>query len=179
MAQPVYDWMNGGLTADHDPTSSEPWDDGIIQYGCQWRNSINNRIWFCTAAPNTSYGDPAVNTQLVWKFLKTLEDSVPASKTLHSVSSPAFNSPRTPNVNADVHVNALVGISVTVLQTSVITAQVDTGSGYITVGQWGVGGLALSNATNTLSFLVPAGATYRLMASGTGTTSVSTIIETY
>lgn len=179
MAQPIYDWMNGGLTADHDPTSNEPWDQGIIQYGCLWRNYNNNTIWFCTAAPNVTYGDPTVNTQLQWRYLSGLKSSAPSTKTLHSVSSPAFNSPRTPNANADVHVNAIVGISITILQTSLITAQVDTGSGYVTVGQWGLGALALSGATNTLSFLVPAGATYRLMASGTGTTSVSAIIETY
>ena len=179
MSQPVYDWMNGGLTADHDPTANEPWDNGIIQYGVEWRNTVNDTIWFCTAAPNTTYGDPSVNTDLEWKYLGTLKDSAPMAKTIHSVSSPAFSSPRTPNANADVHVNAIVGISITVLQTSTISAQVDTGSGYVTVAQWSIGSLSLSGLSNTLSFLVPAGAAYKLTASGNGTTSISSLLETY
>jgi hypothetical protein len=172
MANPTYDWYSGGLTADHNPGASEPWD-GIIQYGIFWRNYVNNTLWFCTSAPNSD------NTDLEWMYWATLSGAPPANKTIHSVSSPAFNSPRIPSVSKDSHVNALVGISITVLQSSLITAQVDTGSGYVTIAQWGLGALALSGASNTLSFFVPAGATYRLMASGTGVTSISSILEVY
>jgi len=179
MAQPTYDWMNGGLTADHDPSSNEPWDQGIIQYGVFWRNSNNNTIWFCTNAPNIIYGDPSINTELEWKYLATLNTSAPTAKSIHAVSSPSFSSSRTPSENLDVHVNALVGISITALQTSLISAQVDTGDGYVTVAEWGIGLLSLSDLSNTLSFLVPAGASYKLIASGTGTTSISSILEVY
>lgn len=180
MAQPVYDWMNGGLTADHNPASNEPWDQGILQYGALWRNSVNNTVWFCTDAPNVTYGDPNVNTDLSWGYLGTLVDNAPSAKTMHVVSSPAFNSPRTPSSDVDVMVNAMVSISLTILQTSLITAQVDTGAGYITVGQYGKGLIALSSPDyNTLSFLVPAGASYKLLSSGTGTTAIVDVVETY
>jgi hypothetical protein len=179
MAQPIFDWMNGGLTGDHDPGTNEPWDNGIIQYGVEWRNSNNDNIWFCTGSPHTDSEDPDINTGLSWKFLGQLQSSAPAQKTIHSVSSPSFNSPRTPSSTLDVDVNAILGISVTVLETSTITAQVDTGSGYTTVGQWSIGLLSLSGLVNTLSFKVPAGAAYKLIASGTGTTSIVSLLEIY
>lgn len=173
MSQFELTWSGWGGEADHKPTANEPWDQGYVQKGTFWLDNTTNNVWWCSDSGDNS------NNNLQWKYAFTFYDDLPAAKTLHSVSSPAFNSPRVPSATKDVHVNALVGISITVLQTSSISAQVDTGSGYVTVANWGIGAVSLSGLTNTLSFFVPAGATYRLIASGNGTTSISSIVEAY
>jgi hypothetical protein len=74
MSQPLLNWSGWGLTCDHDPTSNEPWDEGIIQYGTWWINSNTGAIFWCSnQGPNND------NTGLEWKYAFTMQDSAPPS----------------------------------------------------------------------------------------------------
>lgn len=169
MSQPVLDQTTWGWTCDRDPTSTEPNDTGILQYGNLWRNSTNNNLWFCLDSGDYN------NNDLVWGFLDKIVPNVPDIS--YSVrSSPSFGTSYSPSATNNVFVLATVNIQTTILQTGTINVQVDSGSGFSTISTIEKNSV-LSNDTHTLSFIVPAGSTYQIIKSGTGTNTLNGIVE--
>lgn len=94
----------------------------------------------------------------------------------YSSVSLAFNTSRTPNATNDVLVICSLREIVTVLQSSTINIQVDTGSGFTTIETFAISGVA-ADITTGFSFVVPMNCSYKIISSGTGTNSISSIYE--
>lgn len=92
-----------------------------------------------------------------------------------TVLSPAFSTPRTPSSTRPTWVTANVQMTLTIIQTSTINVQVNTGGGYVTIQSKSLSLLA-TTSVNSFGFWVPAGSSYQLTASG-GTTSIVSIWE--
>jgi hypothetical protein len=173
---------------DRDPTSTEldvldPANAGVGVYvnipdfKYYWFNTISNEIFWCT--------DNSFNAMIWHKMADNLNiDSILSSSSwkLNSSrsyverSTPAFNTNYTPSVTNDTFVLATVNIVLSILQSSTITAEIDTGSGFVTVATAANDAVAINN-TSTLSFIVPAGATYKIVSAGTGTNTLNSIME--
>lgn len=92
-----------------------------------------------------------------------------------TVSSPAFSTPRTPSSTRPTLVTANVQMTLTLIQTSTINAQVNTGSGYVTIQSRSLSLLG-TTSIDSFSFWVPSGASYQLTTIG-GTTAINSILE--
>lgn len=166
-------------TADRDPTSSEP----LVYNGHPtlifiWFNTATVDLFWCM--DNTTDAmkwSKMVSPQNALSVLTALGWNINSNRSIHTVSSPAFNSPRTPSAISDTFTTASVQMVNTLLTTSTITVQVDTGSGYNTVATIGMSGLAATN-TQAVSFIVPANSAYKILQSGSGTNTLISITET-
>lgn len=160
---------------DRDPTSTEldvldPANSGIGVYvnipdfKYAWFNTTSNEIFWCTDNTfNAMIWKKAANNINFDSLLpSSLADSqINTSRSYSPRSTPAFNTDYAPSTTNDVFVLATVNIALAILQSSTVTAQVDTGSGFVTIASAARGSVVI-NDTFTLSFIVPKGATYKL-----------------
>lgn len=182
MANPVlvYNAAYVYFTCDRDPTGTEAIVSG---YGIPsnwlfyWWNTTTNDVFICQNGSATP---------LVWwkqvtslNFTSMLAGSgwnLNKPRSYSSVSL-AFNTSRTPSATNDVFVTANVSMGITLIQTSTISAQVDTGSGFISVATVSIAAAAAVTRGDRLAFIVPANSSYKIIASGTGANSISSIYE--
>jgi hypothetical protein len=150
---------------DRDPTGTEP-DiyTGYPDFLYSWWNQTSGQIWWCqnnTVSP------------LQWNSTQ-----IGMQRNYSIRTSPAFNTSYTPNTMLDTLVVATVSLGVTLLLPSQINAEVDTGSGFVTVGYVALSGLTVSGDTRTMTFLVPANAAYKIVnVSGGGNNSLISLLE--
>lgn len=191
MSDPVITPYGGAFiyyTCDRDPTATEPlvynnYSDLLLL----WWNTASSTLFWCL--DNTS-GD------MNWQEIVTSETAADiilnptnlallktafgynlnTSRSYASRSSPAFNTNYTPNATHDTFVLATVNISLSLLQSSTITAQINSGSGFVTVATAANSAVAINN-TSTLSFWVPANSIYKIVSAGTGTNALNSIME--
>jgi hypothetical protein len=90
-------------------------------------------------------------------------------------SSPAFSTAYTPSVTNDTLVCAIVSVTSTVLTAGTVLFQVNSGSGFVTICEASITGLAATNI-QTITCLVPANASYQLVNSS-GTASIVSLNE--
>lgn len=90
-------------------------------------------------------------------------------------TSPAFDTSYTPSITNDTNVNVSVSLTSTILLDGTVGIEVDTGSGFTTISQISLSGLA-ATMIQSASFLVPAGASYKLVQAS-GTSSIISIYE--
>lgn len=93
----------------------------------------------------------------------------------YSTQSISFGTGRTPSATNDIFVVCSVQALVTAIQTSTITVQIDSGSGFVTIATLSSSGVAITKA-DIVSFVVPANSAYKLVSAGTGSNS---IVSTY
>lgn len=121
--------------------------DNVDTYtGCEFIEDVDERNILSTI----NVKGWAVNTSRAWT----------------PVSSPAFNTPRSPSATNDVEVLAIVSLTSTLITDAEVDAQIDSGSGYTTVATESLSGL-VATTKRTLQFTVPAGASYQFTESGT------------
>ena len=180
MAQPTYDWNSGGLTADHDPTANEPWDQGIIQYMMPWRNSTNGKVWYCTSAPYVSYGDPLINTDLTWKYWLTESSSAPSAIPYLNTTRQyqpvtlAFNTSRTPSTTNDVYVKVIVGTSSALIGPAVVLLQTNDTGTFVTLDEDSISGVVESDFAS-VSGIIPVNVSYKIIDNSSGAGSVTIV----
>jgi hypothetical protein len=170
-----YPYLYYVYAADPLPTST------IDFYGYEnfmffWWNTVTNDVFYCIddtegalvwvkiAAPQNILA--MINSQ-GWGI------NTPRAYTLIVL---ALNTPRTPSSSLDTFVACTVNSVLTLLQSSTITAQVNTGAGYFTIATFANSGIAI-NATSSLSFMVPAAASYKIVVTGTGTNTITSLME--
>lgn len=126
----------------------------------------------------TSNAVKVCNATNIWTALNG------AQRDYSAVGSPAFNTSRTPSGSRDTFVIATVTMAVENDETSTITAQVDTGSGFVTIATTGhvfdvtgIGVGGTSTVSETISFIVPANTAYKIVSSGTGANALDALQE--
>jgi len=180
MADPVYVGANPSyFLCDRDPTASEPIVSSIpfpSDWLIGWWNQTNSTYWMCfdLTADALVWHEMADSSNFS-SMLNAIGWKINTSRSYSSVSL-TFNTNRAPSSAHDVFVNATINIQITALQSSTVEAQVDTGSGFVTVASASNMTIA-ANYTTTLSFIVPVGAIYKLIESGTGTNSIASVNE--
>lgn len=191
MSDPVITPYGGAFiyyTCDRDPTSNEPlvYND-LNDLLLLWWNTANSTIFWCL--DNTS-GDmewqQVITNETAAEIILTptnlsllklaLGYNIDSSRDYIQRTSPEFNTNYTPSATNDTFVSVTVNIVLSLLQSSTITAQVNTGSGFVIVATAENGSVALNNIS-TLSFIVPADATYKIVSGGTGTNTLNDIME--
>lgn len=101
--------------------------------------------------------------------------NVNTSRSYSQRTSPAFNTSYAPSSTNDTQVQVSISLTSTVLTAATVDIEVDSGSGFVTIAQLSLSGLA-ATATQLASFLVPAGASYKLVQSS-GTSLITSIYE--
>jgi hypothetical protein len=181
MSDPIFkSGYEGFLCCDRDPTADEPIITALplpSDYELKWWNQSNSSWWWLT-----NYNTAGI--PLVWQKYVTdaniknvLENTgwkLNTGRAYSSVSSPVFNSSRTPSATNDVQILASVSLTSTLLTPASVTIQIDGGSGFNTVATLSLAGVAAAN-TQTSSLIVPRDSSYKLVqASG-----VSSIVSLY
>jgi len=173
---------------DRDPTSTEldvldPVNAGVGVYvnipdfKYYWFNTVSNEIFWCTDnSLNAMIWHRVANDLNIDSILSNSSWEINSSRSYSPRSTPAFDTNYTPSLTNDIFVLATVNIVLSVLQSSTITVEVDTGSGFVAISTAAPGGIAI-NDTRTLSFIVPKGATYKIVSAGTGTNTLNSIME--
>jgi len=180
MADPVYNGNSPSyFMCDRDPTASEPNVSSIpfpSDWLIGWWNQTDNTYWLCfDLTADSLVCHEIADSGNFESLLSNMGWKINTNRNYSSVSL-SFNTNRMPSATNDVFVNAVVNIQLSALQSSTIEAQVDTGSGFSAVASLANASIATNN-TATLSFIVPVGASYKLVSSGTGTTSIVSINE--
>lgn len=159
------------FTCDRDPTSDEPIVSDI-GFPTNWLF-----FWWNTTTSTLSFCSDGSAIPLVWNiFTVNAPASLINTQRDYSPVSLAFNTNRTPSTTNDTWVLCNVNIVLSILQSSTITAQVNTGSGFITVASASNSGVAITTSS-CLSFPVPANSIYKIVSGGTGTNSIISIFE--
>lgn len=144
---------------DRDPTDTE--SDiytGYPDFLITWWNQTSGQIWWCNN--NTT-------TPLQWQSTR-----IGMSRDYVMRVSPAFSTSYQPNIMLDTLVTAIVSLTSALLTSSEVNAQIDAGNGFLTRETAGLSGL-VGTSIATLSFLVPAGASYQLIDVNSNATLVS------
>ena len=138
--------------SDSDPTENVPTDKlGYISYGNTWRNTTTNALFLCIN------GGDNQNNGLEWLYMYTLNTNVldeliaagwkiNTSRSYSLRSSPAFNTSYKPSSTNDTMVSVVVILTSTIITAGTVNFQIDTGSGFTTVGESSISGLAAINA---------------------------------
>lgn len=182
MANPVlmYNAAYVYFICDRDPTTTEPIVSGYnlpSTWLFYWWNTTTNDVFVCQNGSAT----PLV----WWKQATSLNFTSMLSASGWNLNKPrsyasvtlAFNTSRTPNATNDVFVTANVSMGITLIQTSTISAQVDSGSGFVSVATVSLAAAAAVTRGDRLAFMVPANSSYKIIASGTGTNTMGSIYE--
>lgn len=167
MSNPIYLMSVFSWYGDHDPGSSETTQSGTISQYDNYTNINTGKTWINI--------DPTVDA-MVWGASGNVVYS--GSRSVN-VSSPAFNSVRTPNASAATWVTASINSITTALNSNTIKAQVNTndGNGYIDEATY-IQSSLIDNRTIPMSFFVPSGASYKIIDTGsTGTRSITLLKE--
>lgn len=192
MSDPVLVSMYGNAfiyyTCDRDPTSSEPLVyNGYSDLLLLWWNTEDSTLFFCLddtlgsmdwqqVITNETAADIILTPDNLSLLKFALGYQIDTNRSYFNRSSPAFNTSYAPSSTNDTFVLATVNIVLSLLQSSTVTAQVNTGAGFVTVATAAPGGVAI-NDTRTLSFIVPANASYKIVSAGTGTNTLNGIVE--
>lgn len=153
------------LVCDRDPTIDEPLEYGLVQKNSLWENTTTRKFFRC-------YNDtPAA---LIWDRI-TVNSNVNIPRS-YSPQSLSFGVERIPNINNDVFVTVSTQMSLTSLQSSTISFQIDSGSGFINIANI-TSSLSTITKVDVISFIVPAGSKYKLVSSGTGINSIISASE--
>lgn len=165
------------FTNDRDPTSTEPVYIGYPDFIYFWYNTTSKGFFACT--------DNAANGSLVWEKIVTSGNissiimsngwKINTSRSYSLRSSPAFNTSYLPSATNDTMVSAIVSLTSTLLTAGTVQFQIDTGSGFTTIGQSSISGIAANN-TETITCLVPLNSHYKLINSS-GSASITSINE--
>lgn len=181
MSDPVLvnDYGNAFLyyTCDRDPTSSEPLTyNGYSNLLMYWWNTTSGDIFQCVN--NTS-------SSMIWQkicsssnILSLISNSgwnINTSRSYSLRSSPSFSTSYTPSITNDTTVIAVLSLTSTLLTSATVEFQVNSGSGYITIGESSISGLAATNI-QTITCFVPANSEYQLINSS-GTASIVSLNE--
>lgn len=158
-------------TCDRDPTSSEPliyngYSDLLLLW---WNQTTNSLFWLVNDTANSLIWEEQVFTSSLPSILSSLGWSINTNRSYSSRGSPAFNTSYTPSSTNDTMVSAIVNCVSTLVTPGTVLFQVNTGSGFITIGEFSISGVAASNF-GTITCLVPADSQYKLLnSSGTAT----------
>lgn len=166
MAAPILYGSPWWWELNSDPTTNVDTDNGYIGYANLWRNTDTNNVFICTDAGDFQ------NNGLEWMYVFNIQ-SLPSTYSLRS--SPAFNTSYLPSLTNNTMVSAVVSLSSTILLEGTVQFQIDTGSGFNTIGQSSISGIVATNI-QTINCLVPAGANYKLVNSS-GTASIISLNE--
>lgn len=181
MANPVlvYNASYIYFTCDRDPTTSEPIVSaaGIpSNWLFYWWNLTTNDIFVCqdgSASPlawfkqaNSANIASMIGSSLGWD-LNTPRAYTPVTL--------AFNTARAPSETNDVLVLANISQTSTLIASSNITVQIDSGSGFEDKANLILSGVAAS-LTQCCTFLVPKGSSYKIIKSS-GAGSIAAINE--
>jgi hypothetical protein len=162
---------------DRDPTNNEPdcygGYDGLIYF---WWNTTTLDLFICTNNMD--------NTNLSWEKWTTSNNiltilaqtwGLNTSRGYVQRSSPAFSTSYTPSTTNDTQVIATVSLTSTLLATAQVNVQVNTGSGFVTIAENSLSGVA-ATTIRSVTFTVPANASYQLV-SVSGTASITQVME--
>lgn len=191
MSDPVITNYGGAFiyyTCDRDPTSDEPLVyNGYSDLLLMWWNTANSTLFWCLndteaemewqqiITSNTA-ADIILTPENLLLLKLALGYQIDSIRSYLPRSTPSFNTNYTPSSTNDTFVLATVNISLSLLQSSTIIAQINSGSGFVTVATAANGSVAINN-TSTLSFIVPANSTYKIVSSGTGSNTLNSIME--
>jgi hypothetical protein len=172
MTNPTLDLSWNGWTCNRPPMASEPNPTGYFSYGDRFLDQTTGIFYFQkTYSPTLGQdGDTYTNDDLTWAPIYVLGAQTNTSRSYTAVSSPAFNSPRTPSTTNDTSVVLTCSLTSTLLTPASVTIQVDG----TTIGTLSFSGVAAANTQST-SFIVPIGSAYKFVQ----TSGVSSIVSLY
>jgi hypothetical protein len=157
------------FTCDRDPTAYEPVVDGI-SIPTNWVY-----FWLNTSSGEISRNRVPTSGSMVWgknvedqnilSILSTLGWNINTNRAYSLRSSPAFGTEYTPSTTNDTQVI----LSETITLTGEIQAQVNSGSGYVVVGQ--------SPVSGAITFIVPANAAYKIVSVSGLSNSIVSLAE--
>jgi hypothetical protein len=175
----VYSTQYIYFTSTVDPTGTEPVVSGYglpANWLFYWWNTTTNDIFYCvdpTGSPLV--WEKEVNASNIAAILLAFGWKINTNRS-YTTASITFGTGRTPNATNDTFVICNVTMAITLVQNCTITAQVDSGAGFVTRAQCSLNVAAASTVGSALSFWVPANAAYKLVSAGTGT---NTIVSTH
>lgn len=186
---PTIDPQDGGFdtflnyVCIRDPTADEPLlpyhDYPWLPFWWQTANSTDSwatyttsDFWLCVDnAPAAMVWWRMVFDSNITSVLNSVGWEINTSRSYSARTSAAFGTSYTPSASNDTQVIASVKLSSTVLLASTVDIQVDTGSGFTTILELSVSGLA-ATMTQSATFIVPAGASYKLVQSVGGSSII-------
>jgi hypothetical protein len=158
---------------DRPPTSIEPdcYTD-LSDFSYWWVDQIGDQLYWCV--DNTSNAMIWLTIANQTNILSMLDGQgweVNTSRAYVPTASPAFSTVYTPSATNDTTVVAVVLIDNSSLTSPNISAQVNSGGGYTTIAAAAMSGAGIAGtSTQTLTFTVPAGASYQLIDTNAGPT---------
>lgn len=168
------------FTDTRDPTSVE---NGVTSIGIPsgwlfyWWNTDTNDIFDFLGTDGSG--------NLLWQKQLTLTNvlsnldiagwEINTSRSYSQRSSAAFATDYTPSLTNDTQVIASISLTSTLITASEVDVLVNTGVGNIVIAKESLGGL-VATSDKSISFIVPAGASYRL-SQVSGTSSIIQIME--
>lgn len=163
-----------------DPNSGDDSYVNSLPFGtefmCYWWNQTSGDIFQMTNWGNTPLvWTKFANNQNVLAMLNSAGWLINTSRSYSQRSSPAFSTSYTPSTTNDTQVIAVISLTSTVLLAAQVNIQVNTGSGFSTIAEEGLSGLA-ATSVRSITFTVPANASYQLV-SVSGSTSITQIKE--
>lgn len=162
-----------------DPTSNEGSVNNNVIPFYFWFNSSTGEIFVSSSSSNTNitWGKLITSLNLATEMSSAAGWGINTTRQYAAVSSPAFNSSRTPNTTHDTNVIATMHVDATVLQSSTFSAQEDCGSGFSEIGRVSTTLGILVDEDKYMDFIVSANCAYKIVASGTGTNSIVSFKE--
>ena len=162
--------------ANRDPTEDEPsiyhGYDGLVLF---WLNTDTHEMFISTDNLDETLGwSKQITDKNLLAVLSDLGWETNTSREWSTVSSPALNTPRTPNASNDTEVMAIFSLTGGALTSSQIDIKIDDGGGMITRGSESVPALAAATL-KTFNFTVPAGSSYQFV--DTGNVSITLVSE--
>lgn len=191
MSDPVITNYGGAFiyyTCDRNPTNDEPLVyNNYLDLLLLWWNTTDSTLFWCLnnsseemdwqqIITSETAAEVILNPENLGLLKTALGYQIDTPRSYSERSTPSFDTNYTPSATNDTFVIATVNIALSILQSSSVVAQVDIGSGFVTIATAASGSVAINN-TSSLSFIVPAGATYKLLSSGTGTNTLNGIME--
>lgn len=153
-------------TSDHSPGASETTTMGTVLLGDTVYDTVHNTFW--RNKDNTL-------DAMTWSQIWTSDSFTPTMMNNPLGVSLEFGTSRTPNAAYDTLVTASIAQTSTVLTPADAFFQINYGSGFVTVGEFKLSGLAAS-MTTTSTYPVPMGDSYQIVNSS-GTNAIAYLHE--
>lgn len=162
---------------DRDPTASEPFCYlNLSNFKYMWFNTVSgNYFWCIDNTTNAMVWQKVVTSANLASMIGMSNWKINTSRSYSLRSSPAFNTDYTPSATNDTLVVAIVNCTSTLVTPGTVLFQVNTGSGYVTIGEASVSGV-VSSIFQTISAIVPVNSPYKLLNSS-GTCTIVLINE--